>query len=481
MILQVVVFLSLLATLYGATPDEWRSRSIYQLLTDRFSLTSNGRNMDAPACDLHGYCGGKWTGIQSHLDYIQAMGFDSVWISPVVDNWPGGYHGYWQRKMHSANDEFGTWADLAALSSALHARGMFLMIDIVANHAWNSDDVSQNEPFNISSYYHDCSGCPSGCNVNDYTDHTQMEHCRLAGLMDFNNTDPEGAVANELLQWIQFVVAVTFADGLRIDTVPYVWPSFWTKFEAAAGVFCMGEVDTGDLSFAAPYQHSALSGILSYPLFFTLRNVFEQQQSMRQLGAQWRAGQSEWADTGLLGTFLSNHDNARFLNGQSDVTLFRAALAYSILSDGIPIVYYGDEFLFHGGEDPENREAFWENASFNASAAPLGSMMASLNELRRAKRLWEVPNAQLERWQDDNFYAFTKGDTLLAAFTNAGSHGQVQQRTVTFLPSSWPLGTKLCSPLDCSICATVSAGPALIVTIQPTQGFVLLDPSVTQC
>lgn len=45
-------------------------------------------------------CGGSWIGITEHLDYIQNMGFDAIWISPVVENiddkTPYGepYHGY---------------------------------------------------------------------------------------------------------------------------------------------------------------------------------------------------------------------------------------------------------------------------------------------------------------------------------------------------------------------------------------------------
>ena len=35
------------------------------------------------------YCGGTWNGITKHLDYIQSMGFDAVWISPVSANLEG--------------------------------------------------------------------------------------------------------------------------------------------------------------------------------------------------------------------------------------------------------------------------------------------------------------------------------------------------------------------------------------------------------
>ena len=479
---------SLTSRARAAPAAEWRGRAIYQVLTDRFAAPQS------PACeDIRSYCGGTWAALAGRLDYIQALGFDAVWVSPVVDNAPGGFHGYWQRRMHDANANFGAWEDVRALADALHARGMFLMVDVVANHAWASGgDVSANEPFNSTAQYHDCNGCPNGCSVDDYEDHAQMEHCRLAGLMDFDNTDTAGPVATELFEWAAFLVNATNADGLRVDTVPYVLPAFWRRFEAAAGVYCVGEVDTGDLNFAAPYQvgaanafeGGALSGVLSYPLFFTLRSVFAQRQSMRALGSAWRAAAAAWGDPSLLGVFTDNHDNARWLSGGSvDVVAYRAALAYSILSDGIPIVYYGTEWLFDGGNDPENREAFWltHGASYDAAAAPLGSFLAALLRYRRSARLWDADAAQLERWQDDYFYAFTKGDGVIAAFTNGGAAGGDQARDVTYLPAAWPPGTRLCSPLDCTVCATVAAGPVLRVTVKAAEGYVVLDPRVAQC
>ena len=56
---------------------------------------------------------------------------------------------------------------------------------------------------------------------------------------------------------------------------------------------------------------------------------------------------------------MDNHDNARFLNVQSDYQLYKNALVYTLYSTGIPIVYYGTEQGFNGGTDPNNREPLW--------------------------------------------------------------------------------------------------------------------------
>jgi len=60
-----------------ATVNDWRSRSIYQVITDRFARSDG--SITAP-CDVsqQKYCGGTWRGIINKLDYIQGMGFNAV-------------------------------------------------------------------------------------------------------------------------------------------------------------------------------------------------------------------------------------------------------------------------------------------------------------------------------------------------------------------------------------------------------------------
>ena len=55
-------------------------------------------------------------------------------------------------------------------------------------------------------------------------------------------------------------------DGLRIDTVKHVQKSFWPGYNTAAGVYCVGEVFSGDPAYTCPYQ-SYLDGVLNYPMY----------------------------------------------------------------------------------------------------------------------------------------------------------------------------------------------------------------------
>lgn len=53
----------------AATADEWKSRSIYQVVVDRFARTDNSTT--AACDDLSQHCNGTWAGLLNNLDYIQ--------------------------------------------------------------------------------------------------------------------------------------------------------------------------------------------------------------------------------------------------------------------------------------------------------------------------------------------------------------------------------------------------------------------------
>jgi alpha-amylase len=134
----------------------------------------------------------------------------------------------------------------------------------------------------------------------------ETEHCRLSGLPDLNHSMPY--VQNTLADWVAGLVANFSADGIRIDTVPEVPPAFWRKFSNAAGVYTVGEVFNGDVKVVAPYQ-GPVDGVLSYPLFFTMRNVFMQGQSATQLRDS-RNNYEQFSNINVLGTYVNFHHSA---------------------------------------------------------------------------------------------------------------------------------------------------------------------------
>lgn len=158
-------------------------------------------------------------------------------------------------------------------------------------------------------------------------------------------------------------------------------------------------------------------------------------------------GDSVWPDLGLLGNFVDNHDNARFLHQNGDHIALKSALAFTLTSIGIPIVYYGDEQAYGGGNDPQNREPLWTNMDPNNE---IYKFLATIINFRKQVQIWQYP--QVQRYSDDNFYAFTRGNYFFA-FTN---HQNSIQRSITYHP--YHDGEVLCNLFSSSDCVTVSGG-----------------------
>lgn len=275
----------------------------------------------------------------------------------MVDNLDNGYHGYWFRNWELINAHFGTEDSLKSLVKAAHAMGMWVMVDVVANHvAPVGMDFSQIYPLNQPYHYHD------PCNIDDWNNQWQVEHCRLADLPDLDQSQPW--VRQYLKDWIRNLVQTYNFDGIRIDTVPHVEKPFWSEYVSYANVYSVGEIFNGNDAYVADYQNY-VDGTLNYGMYFTIKDVFQSGSSMRNIGQRISQQQGMFKDVDALGIFVDNHDNPRFLNGNPNWKPFKSALAFALTSRGIPIFYYGSEQAFAGGQDPNNREPMWKNFNRN--------------------------------------------------------------------------------------------------------------------
>lgn len=125
--------------------NDFRDESIYFVITSRFNDgdTSNNKHGwdDAQAGnpDSDPAWRGDFKGLIQKLDYIKALGFSAVWITPVVENASGyDYHGY-HALDHKQVDPRYLSADTSyqTLIDAVHAKGMKIIQDIVLNHTSN--------------------------------------------------------------------------------------------------------------------------------------------------------------------------------------------------------------------------------------------------------------------------------------------------------------------------------------------------------
>ena len=385
--INFILGLILIISISCKTKEEWKPRSIYQLLTDRFA-----RSSDTGSCVYSQYCGGDYKGLISKLDYIQGMGFDAIWVSPIIENTEGSYHGYHFTNLYNLNTHFGT---------------------------------------------------------EDWGNQWEVENCRLCGLPDLKQENDW--VTQKLLEWIHDLVQKYEIDGIRIDTIMEVPKWFWDKFRQSAGVFQIGEAFNGNTGYVADYQHH-LDSVFNYPLYYKIEYSF--CGSFRNLESYWFNDRKIFPAPEYTATFVENHDNPRFLNRCHDRNKFTNAVIFSLVWEGIPVFYYAGEQYYAGGADPNNREPLWDNYNVNSE---LYILLNKAHALRKSQKIWNF--AIIQRYADDNFYAFTRGN-VLACFTNVNS----LQRTITY--HEFKNGDKLCNVLADNDCVTVS-GSGISINMGP--------------
>ncbi|KAL4788290.1 glycoside hydrolase superfamily [Aspergillus varians] len=448
--------LSLAATALAATPAQWRSQSVYFLLTDRFARTDNSTTTE---CDtsVGRYCGGTWQGIINQLDYIQGMGFTAIWITPVteqVENSSHGdaYHGYWQQDIYALNSHLGTKDDLKALADALHERDMYLMVDVVANHmgydgAADSVDYSVFNPFKSQDYFH------LPCTIDNYDYQNQVEKCwlstRAVSLPDVDTT--QDRVKRIWYDWIGDLVSNYSIDGLRVDTVKHVQTDFWRDYNDAAGVYCVGEVFDGNPEFTCSYQ-DYMDGVLNYPIYYPLLRAFSSTSgNINDLYDMINNVKSTCADSTLLGSFIENHDNPRFASYTNDTSQAKNVAAFVILSDGIPIIYAGQEQHYAGGTDPANREAVWLSG-YNTTSE-LYQLIASSNAIRTHAISQDdgwTTYKNYPIYQNTSVLAMRKGyngTQVITVLTNGGSGSG--SYTLSLPNTGYAAGSALTEVLSC--------------------------------
>lgn len=82
----------------------------------------------------------------------------------------------------------------------------------------------------------------------------------------------------------------------------------------------------------ANYANNALDATLNYPLYFTLRDVFNNGGSMYEIRNTINIERTAFHDMDALGVFIDNHDNARFLSISYSYNLLKNALAFTLFS-----------------------------------------------------------------------------------------------------------------------------------------------------
>ncbi|CAJ2512298.1 Uu.00g053130.m01.CDS01 [Anthostomella pinea] len=458
---SVISVLPLVSIAIAADTAAWKARNIYFALTDRVARSS-GDDGGKACSSLGNYCGGTFQGLESKLEYIQGMGFDAIWITPVVANKQGGYHGYWAEDLYSINKNYGTADDLKSLVSAAHAKGIYVMADVVANHM-GPGDISSNKPSPLnqqSSYHSQEALCHTGIN---YANQTSVQVCSLSGLPDVKTEDE--TIRTLYQKWISWLVSEYGFDGLRIDTVREVEKDFWPPFVAAAGVYAIGEVWDGDAEYLSGYA-DVVPGLLNYAIYYPMNRFYQQTGSSQELVDMFNEITDKFDDPAALGNFVDNHDNARFLSEKDDTALLKNALAYVILARGIPIVYYGTEQGYSGASDPANREDLWRS-SFNTDADLYQAISRLLDAKKAVGGLGGDDHDHL--YVEDTAYAWSRAlGNLIVLTTNSGSKSSTQycfnsQQPNKSWKDSFGSGSSYTADGNGKVCVNVTNGEPVVL------------------
>ncbi len=437
----------------GYTPDDdalvaapvrqpGSQEQFYFVMTDRFAngdtsndqggLTGDRLTTGFDPTDKGFYNGGDIAGLRESLDYIEGLGTTAIWLTPSFKNKPvqgeganasAGYHGYWITDFTQIDPHLGTNAELEALISEAHAKGIKVYFDIIANHTADVISYADGQYGYVdqaSSPYKDADGkafdpaayagtdafptldpatsfphapvtAPEDADaktpawLNDPTLYHNRGNSTWAGesvtygdfdglddLMTENPTVVNGFV-DVYQDWIDLGI-----DGFRIDTAKHVNFEFWQTWTTEVldyartvankpDFFMFGEVYDADPVKLSPYvRDTDMSSVLDF--------TFQSSAVGYAGGGTAKALQNLYAgddhyttpdsSATALPTFLGNHDMGRvgyFLKDAGDAAR-RDLLAHDLmfLGRGQPVVYYGDEQGFVGtGGDKDARQTLF--------------------------------------------------------------------------------------------------------------------------
>lgn len=344
----------------NADDFDWDESVIYFMVMDRF-FDGNESNNTASGAKTYGknnaglYHGGDFAGITQKLDYLEDLGINTIWITPIVENIPGvtvtdtgkedvpynaAYHGYWASDFTKLNPTLGTKEEFQTLIDQAHNRGIRIMVDIVVNHAGYDTDFGDM--------------IRSGEDIVSGSDQKDS----LSNLPDFRTEDP--AVSAQLVKWQTQWVKDFGIDYFRVDTVKHVENDTWAELknaltktdpnfkmigEYAGGGYASngntlgtGEMDSDlDFDFNDQAANFVKGNISSVENFLASRN-------------------SALNNTYMTGQFLGSHDEDGFkqklLDGgmKEDAATAASMVAASlqITAKGQPVIYYGEEIGLTG-------------------------------------------------------------------------------------------------------------------------------------
>jgi len=363
----------------GKLDFDWDEARIYFMLTDRFhdgdesNNDPNGEGYDTSHAQT--YHGGDFQGIIDKLDYLEELGINTIWITPIVDNvdwnvghgqpwqYQYGYHGYWAKDFTKLDEHLGDLDTFKELIDKAHDRGMKLMVDVVMNHTGYGMDA-EDERLNVPNYPTEEEQAVFNGMIRNPAGAGDLEG-ELSGLPDLRTED--AAVREQMIAWqVDWLERARTSRGdtidyFRVDTVKHVDTTTWSQFKTELAKVnpqfkLIGEVFGAYVDDQRGYLGSGLmDSLLDFNFKYIARDFINGNVDAVEQTLQARNEKMNNVHT--LGQFLSSHDEDGFLVSYADNDESKQKIAASLMltAKGQPVIYYGEELGMTG-----------ENANFDA-------------------------------------------------------------------------------------------------------------------
>lgn len=339
---------------------DWDEAVVYFMMTDRF-FDGNESNNKASGADTYGknpglYHGGDFAGVTAKLDYLQDLGVNTIWLTPIVENIAGvtvtdegkedvpynaAYHGYWASDFTKLNPTMGTTEEFKTMISEAHKRGMRIMVDIVVNHAGYGTESTFADMLRDKSV--------SEGDIKSWQ----------SDLPDFATENAD--VRAKLVEWQTSWMKNYGVDYFRVDTVKHVDSTTWAALKNSTTEVNPSFKMIGEY-YGAGYASNGStlgSGQMDADLDFDFNDQATSFVSgnISSVEKFLSARNSALNNAYMTGQFLSSHDEdgfkASLMNGKkyNEDKATSAALVAATLqltAKGIPVIYYGEEVGLSG-------------------------------------------------------------------------------------------------------------------------------------
>ncbi|MBU1678716.1 MAG: alpha-amylase [Bacteroidetes bacterium] len=350
---------------------------------------------------------GNFSGFKPHLDRLQSLGVGIIWLMPIHPignlNRKGALGSYYSVKNYKeVNPEFGTLEEFKELVKEIHSRGMYVIIDWVANHsAWDNIWALNRPDF----YTKDSSGNfipPIGTDWSDVID------------LDFDNV----SLWNYMINAMRFWVRECDIDGFRCDVAAMVPTEFWDKarieLNKVKPVFMLAEAYEPEL------HEKAFDMTYNWQLKDMMNKIATKRADVAHLDSLILWENYNYPQNAFRMNFTTNHDENSW-NGTAYQRLGKGTHTFLALAGTIQGM-----LLIYGGQEAGLNKAleFFEKDIIVWKEHEANELLTRLNFLKMEnKAMWNGEmGGELKRLKtsdDKHLFAFSRerdGSKVLALF-----------------------------------------------------------------